>query len=269
MEMITSMCCWPAVPAYPNSEDDPTETSPILSPAALPTYLYSNILPEEFRIVILHPAQRFGDDIKVHIQTRQRSDIRCYEAVSYTWGTDEHTEPLLVYDEKFATSYLHGQCLLTRMLRYHQVRDQANATMHVRSNVATMLRYLRYKWLPRYLWIDAISINQTNMGEKSHQVNRMGDIYRKSRRTLIWLGCSQIYPYPLSALEHAARTQRSSRWGKYDKIKMNEIDGDDQAGASANGLYSLRKSDFRHILSLPWFHRRWVSTSMFGHQISR
>ncbi|KAF2680850.1 hypothetical protein K458DRAFT_434114 [Lentithecium fluviatile CBS 122367] len=38
------------------------------------------------------------------------------------------------------------------------------------------------------LWIDAICIDQRNDGEKGSQVGRMGDIYLRAKRTVIWLG---------------------------------------------------------------------------------
>ncbi|KAF2023202.1 HET-domain-containing protein, partial [Setomelanomma holmii] len=195
------MCCWPA---DEDNEDGRTETSPLISPLDLPAHSYQSIAADEFRILVLHPARNFHDDIVVHLQTRKRSDDRFYEAVSYCWGQDDSTDVVLVQDEA--------------------------------SNVATLLRYLRYKWFPRYLWLDALCINQQDVEEKGFQVSQMGDIYRKSGRTLIWLGSSRICSRPLSALEAAVRARKAARWRDID---------------SSN-------SDFRDILELPWFRRRWV-----------
>lgn len=41
---------------------------------------------------------------------------------------------------------------------------------------------------PRTLWIDAICINQQDVGEKEYQVPMIRDIYRSCRRVLVWLG---------------------------------------------------------------------------------
>lgn len=38
------------------------------------------------------------------------------------------------------------------------------------------------------LWVDTLCINQTDLQERSHQVNMMGKIYSKADRVLIWLG---------------------------------------------------------------------------------
>jgi hypothetical protein len=123
-----------------------------------------------------------------------------------------------------------------------------------------MLRYLRCKWLPRYLWIDAISIDQVNMDEKSHQVNQMGDIYRTSRRTLIWLRSSKSCPRPLSALQVAARTQRAKRREDLSQKFVGERDYNVHVRQKDNMAEDIEAQD---ILSLPWFVRRWVCLNMY------
>ncbi|EEU33466.1 uncharacterized protein NECHADRAFT_98482 [Fusarium vanettenii 77-13-4] len=50
------------------------------------------------------------------------------------------------------------------------------------------LRCLRLPDGPRTLWIDAICINQTDLGERSAQVGRMCDVYSLASRVIIWLG---------------------------------------------------------------------------------
>jgi hypothetical protein len=47
------------------------------------------------------------------------------------------------------------------------------------------LRYLAEKWT---LWIDQVSIDQTNDDEKSHQVSLMRTIYKKCSQCVVWLG---------------------------------------------------------------------------------
>jgi hypothetical protein len=81
MEAILSMCCWP-IRLDDDKESD--ETSPLLRTATLPAYTYESIETDEFRVVVLHPAQNFNDDIEFHLHTRKRYDDKFYEAVSYT-----------------------------------------------------------------------------------------------------------------------------------------------------------------------------------------
>ncbi|KAF2853156.1 HET-domain-containing protein [Plenodomus tracheiphilus IPT5] len=44
---------------------------------------------------------------------------------------------------------------------------------------------------PRRLWIDAISINQSNMDERNHQVSLMRDIYTSAESVIVWLGLAE------------------------------------------------------------------------------
>jgi hypothetical protein len=87
-----------------------------------------------------------------------------FEALSYVWGSQFGTEPL-VCDGK--------QLLVT-------------------PNCKSALRHLRRGDAPRTLWVDAICIDQENakqsVEERNAQVAMMGDIYAKARRTLCWFG---------------------------------------------------------------------------------
>ena len=59
---------------------------------------------------------------------------------------------------------------------------------HITTNLALALRRLRKKHEHRTLWIDALSIDQSNDVEKSHQVGLMGEIYRRCVRVYLWMG---------------------------------------------------------------------------------
>ncbi|KAH8595379.1 heterokaryon incompatibility, partial [Bisporella sp. PMI_857] len=83
-----------------------------------------------------------------------------YEAISYTWGVVNTQDfPVIVVEAVEITHHLYAA-----------------------------LRRLRHPTQSRFLWADQICINQVDKGEKSKQVRQMGDIYRKSKHTVIWLG---------------------------------------------------------------------------------
>jgi hypothetical protein len=82
-----------------------------------------------------------------------------YETLSYVWGDPTVTKPIILDGEIF----------------------------EVTTNLESALRHIRKSW-PRLLWVDAVCINQTDHLEKAHQINLMGNLYRKSRRGLIWFG---------------------------------------------------------------------------------
>jgi hypothetical protein len=41
---------------------------------------------------------------------------------------------------------------------------------------------------PKFLWIDQVCIDQTNVSERNSQVACMTEIYRRASRVLVWLG---------------------------------------------------------------------------------
>jgi hypothetical protein len=56
------------------------------------------------------------------------------------------------------------------------------------ASLAQALRRLRHPKLARLLWADGLCINQHDLSEKGHQVQRMGEIFAKAENVLIWLG---------------------------------------------------------------------------------
>ncbi|KAH7364712.1 heterokaryon incompatibility protein-domain-containing protein [Rhexocercosporidium sp. MPI-PUGE-AT-0058] len=61
------------------------------------------------------------------------------------------------------------------------------ALSYVTTNLENALKHIR-KTEPRFIWIDAVCINQNDNLEKAHQINLMGDLYRKADCCMIWFG---------------------------------------------------------------------------------
>lgn len=111
------------------------------------------------RLIVLPPGE-YDDPIRCSIvlSALQYSD---YEAVSYTWTTedgDEAKEYPIYIDEK---------------------------VMMVTKNCHAALRRLRRPGSSRRLWVDAICINQLNSKERNHQVGLMKSIYREAFQVLV------------------------------------------------------------------------------------
>jgi hypothetical protein len=90
-------------------------------------------------------------------------DPNNYVAMSYAWGTEAPTKPI----------FLNGK------------------EIHVRQNLEAGLRQFRnmdYFRRRGKVWIDAISINQSNKEEVDAQVQMMGSIYRLAGNVIVWLG---------------------------------------------------------------------------------
>lgn len=73
----------------------------------------------------------------------------------------------------------------------HITRHLDEALRHLRDDRKALVRQSlpsRSKEKPLYLWIDAICIHQSDIDEKSCQVSRMADIYRRACKAIVWLG---------------------------------------------------------------------------------
>jgi hypothetical protein len=123
-------------------------------------YKYSTLLSESsFRILELLPGDQ-DDEIAYNLETSEIGTSRPYEALSYCWG-----DP---------TDQLDTNC--------------HSRTLKITQNLHAGLKALRSRTGSRWLWADAICIDQGNTQERSVQVRRMLDIYRNAARVVVWLG---------------------------------------------------------------------------------
>lgn len=132
----------------------------------------SGHLEDQFPLLPLDPAKR---QIRVMNLRRRgltfqiRADVRVisldeepvYEALSYTWGATTKGHTILLND------------------RYR---------LSITDNLHNALHRLRARSAPPPIWVDAVCINQSDVPERSAQVEMMGDIYRQAKTVRIWLG---------------------------------------------------------------------------------
>lgn len=120
-------------------------------------------LPDQrsIRLIKLYGATSQDDDIYTDLITASIDQPPPYEALSYTWGGQPKDQVIYANGQKF----------------------------FITKNAQDAMRQLRPK--PgefKYIWIDAICINQDDISEKSSQVSMMVEIYKKASRVDIWLG---------------------------------------------------------------------------------
>ena len=111
------------------------------------------------RLLILHPGV-FDDAISCQLSEVDLNDRPRYEAISYTWGSES--------DQK--TIRVNGMPL------------------QIRHNLFSCLRRLRHPSQQPAFWVDALSISQTDLDEKSQQVAMIGRIFQQARRVRAWIG---------------------------------------------------------------------------------
>ena len=91
------------------------------------------------------------------VTTSRRKTPVQYNALSYTWGDDSIKTQIIINDK----------------------------SLYVTFNLENALRHLD---TTQYYWIDAVCINQDDLEERNHQIQRMRDIYRFADMVIIWLG---------------------------------------------------------------------------------
>ncbi|XPS72106.1 hypothetical protein M3J07_004264 [Ascochyta lentis] len=122
--------------------------------------LYRDLGDNEIRLLHLHPSRNFDAPIYTILHTAKSSDSPAYRALSYVWGDPRITSTISVNGADF----------------------------EVTTNLASALRHLRKERAVTVLWVDAICINQPDVGERNHQVQMMARIYKSAQEVIAWLG---------------------------------------------------------------------------------
>lgn len=123
----------------------------------------------EIRIFLLQPSPIRESDIYGNLKVISlskdktgRSPLEPFEALSYTWGTEQSCDKLTI----------------------------DGIAMSMKSNLETFLRHRRWPDRVVPLWIDALCINQEDDEEKNHQIPIMNVIYAAAKDVTIWLGAA-------------------------------------------------------------------------------
>lgn len=114
----------------------------------------------ELRLLSIRKPENQTVLIKCDTQTFELSHAPRFDALSYVWG-----DPSVTKEIQF--------CGLSRL---------------VTENLFEALTRLREEGDSKWIWIDALCINQDDKTEKNHQVPLMRQIYRSADRVFSWLG---------------------------------------------------------------------------------
>jgi len=213
-------------------------------------YVYKPLdKPTNIRILSLHPAVNISDPLHANLFTTDRADIfrfkghpASYEAVSYCWG------PIVLSHDLNCDSRV----------------------IQITSTVHTMLQHLRKREKPRFLWIDAICINQNDNEEKAYQVQLMGEVYQQAEKVHVWLGegnsqdrLPEVFALfrALAVIEDIPPPSSSQSWERVRLVSRVDpvlLVRSDSILQEAVGRFLLR----------PWFQRRWILQEVaLGHDV--
>ena len=130
---------------------------------------------DSIRLLLLSPREVYN--LSCTLVEVRKSKRPPFEALSYSWGNATATESILVLDPSVSALSLSWEDTL-----------KSSATMKISVTLSKALEALRLPGTFRYLWVDAICIDQANVEEKSEQVALMGDVYREAEAVIVWLG---------------------------------------------------------------------------------
>ncbi|KAF8860198.1 HET-domain-containing protein, partial [Acephala macrosclerotiorum] len=114
---------------------------------------------DSIRLLILYPGLP-DDEISCSLLHVRFCESPRYEALSYMWGSEKDQMEILLDGNK------------------HPIRN----------NLWQALKHLRSERYKRFLWADALCIDQASEEERNHQVAQMSDIYEQAMGVRVWLG---------------------------------------------------------------------------------
>jgi len=175
-----------------------------------------------------------ADPIRIQLQKvvldPEHDRISAFEALSYTWGSKDDPETVSIVDGV-----------------------ESNA-LNVTRKLAVALAHLRYASNKRIMWIDAISVIQEDLRERSKQVLTMVDTYSYAKAVAVWLGpeadsSSNAISY-LSMVGGGVYFDRHRwRFSRVDNHLFPE---------KSSACHDAATTAVHCLLHRPWFERVWI-----------
>ncbi|RYC60101.1 hypothetical protein CHU98_g6105 [Xylaria longipes] len=185
-------------------------------------------IPDYPLICRLHVADMLGSEFR-GIGVRGLADevdrAVPYDALSYTWGNGETTQVIQCngIDFPITENLFHA----LRALRASQDQGQ-----------------------DRYLWVDAICINQIDNKDKAMQVRNMFQIFKRATKVIAWLG--KTFEGFESVCNEASALEKTLDSGE----SLSALEPESNFWDVYNGMFQL--------YTRPWFKRIWIQQEIFA-----
>jgi hypothetical protein len=176
----------------------------------------------EIRVAIIQPAMDHAAPLHFEFYNASLKELEGrYEAISYVWGA-----PILEYPV------------------YH---TSDGSRLFITENLDRALRRLRHRLDPRWLWADAMCIDQGNNAEKAVQIPLMVDIFRGAKRVLAWLHHGdEAIERGMQCIERISRHREEFDTLRGTGDEEDDDDEDDNGDRSAFGVSSIDPSSVLH-----------------------
>lgn len=153
-----------------------------------------------------------------------RDQIVEFEAISYSWG---------------------GQ-LMTHQLMCNGL------PIGITANLSAALRHMRWKDGVRYLWADAVCINQLDNEEKARQIRSLETIFKRASQVIVWLGENE-HPSTdaaIAVLREFIKSGVGPFPGRYTPPVFEQSNSESEVVDILSALLDL--------ITRPWVKRAWV-----------
>ncbi|KAJ8106822.1 hypothetical protein OPT61_g9288 [Boeremia exigua] len=238
--------------------------------------LYANQLEGRTIRLLRLELDTYRAPIRCHLVEASLDNLPEYEALSYVWGDPTKTEQITCDGQVHHITINAARAL--RRIRLgisppksqHGVADEDaehhDSSSHEVSNHVTE-RDLpsaavddskSRPYRPKFLWMDAICIDQSNGLERNHQVPLMREIYSKTKRVIVWLGDKKASGKKMTALAAVVKAV-ASRINRADPERYNirsSREGDVQANTGCRS-WSDAFAACLPALTSDWYTRVW------------
>lgn len=189
--------------------------------------------------------QSFSEDL--YYLFDELSDGKGYDALSYCWGDPKEPRPLRVSSISNKKSS-DGKAVTD----YEPHRD---GTLLIQQNLHAFLEGLRRRRYNRFIWIDAICINQGSQEDKYNQIPLMRYVYEAAELVYVWLGEAD------AAEERAILAMTTLNKSLRALPEGHKLDVADPNSFEAVGIASPSQEFWRAlstIITRPWWERLWT-----------
>ncbi|KAF2116900.1 heterokaryon incompatibility protein-domain-containing protein [Lophiotrema nucula] len=218
---------------------------------AYPRYQHEPLQsPEHIRLIYLEPASDRCSPLTCEVKQHKLNDQSLnFEAISYTWGPPVFPGKLLCSVPDVVQSY-------------------KSALLPITESLATALKNFRRPDSVRYIWADAVCIDQSNPLERNVQVAIMDQIYRAASSVLVWLGeADSETESALEFCEMLAAKLPACGMDLSDPFRRPRSDTPQSQAARQRLAFepSLQAKGIalRNLVSRTWFTRRWIVQEVY------
>lgn len=237
----------------------------VFGPMSSSHYVYDP-LPSPASIRLIQLLLPENDSLNINLFTIELENALPFDALSYTWG-----DPRSPYVNTISTN---------PHVDYNtsSIRILCNSmTMLIRKNLYDALRMLQTrsfdsvgKTRQPHVWIDAISIDQSNPDERAAQVKIMSTIYGQGKMVIAWIGPEDVSTPDaftvISRLNTVATIPQSSGEAielmkKYRSIITTADFIDPETQRAKLGIEALGPEHWvawTVLLRRPYFKRVWI-----------